>query len=373
MKIFASAFTWLGAHKIIASLLGAAAVAAVVAGGWFGFQEYQRRQSAAFAGERLQAALRPPDPAVLARLVNFRVISKEITDAAIAAFPFLHEGSDRERSISHALQAGLLKKLLEDDKTGSQFPEDESKLAQLQKPVELLPPDFAAQLADNMTVTQTGPNTATLTARVNNPQFGRDFILNFAMKRGPDGWLVTSMLNASELAKQTREAMLERYAGLRAVYEEKNAATQKEMNTQMPLEKCTADAGTLSDGRTFLLIVHATARNKGNLQVNNVNMDTTIRGRSGNVIIHRFLNAAKPVGPGQEFDHRWTFDLDINTPVAQALLHDGPLQCAATWQTLTLNNGKVLHMAQVPNPDSPCEKEGHNHPADFCSLPLFLR
>lgn len=193
------------------------------------------------------------------------------------------------------------------------------------------------------------------------------------MEKGPQGWIIKHLENADALARQLREALLRHYAALREVYLAKNEETAKEMNDAIDLQGCTADAGMLSDGKTFVLIVRALAQNKGKMQVNNVNLDTTITGKSGHVLLRRFLNNAEPIDPGEKFDHRWHFELDNNPDLARALLQDSPLHCTAKWQTVTLNNGKVLHISEVPNPEAACAKPNHNHPAAFCDLPVFQR
>lgn len=373
MSLSSSLGDWFSAHKKLGVIVIVLLVAAIGAGGFFGIQEYQRRQSSAYALEQLQKALTPPDPNALAHLVDFYSLGRDMARGAREAFPFLHEGDDQERSISNGIQKALLKKFMEKEKSGSQFPEDESEAAQLQKPLEILPPNLVTQLITGARVRDSGPGSAVIDARVENKQLKRSFDLQLGMERTEDGWKVRHLLNASALARELRAAMLERHAGLRNVFLAKNAETTKKMNTAIPVQTCTADAGVLSDGRTFIMIVHAVAKNNSNLQINNFNLDTSIYGKGGQVLWRRFLNAAKPVPPGAVFDHRWSFELDATDPLARKLLHAGPLQCRPHWQTLSLSNGQVWHIAEVPNPDQPCDKPGHDHPAGFCMLPSFQK
>ncbi len=363
----------MAAHKLLATLVIMILVAGLCAGGWYGWQQYQYRQSSAYAMEKLKQSLNPPDPARLAHLVDFNSLGRDMGRAGSESFPFFLAGEDQERGINHALQTGLLRKFMEPESKGPMFPEDASEEAKLQKPLELLPRDFISQLLATLTVRDTEPGSALVTAKFDHEQLGKTFTLVMAMQKTPAGWQIRHLVNAQELAEQLRSAMLERHAALRKVFQDKNAATSKAMNNVLPLQSCTANIGTLSDGRTAILIIHALARNKGDVQINNFNLDTVITGRSGQPLVRRYLNAAKPVAPGEDFNHRWSMELESNSPLAMALLHDGPLQCRAAWQTLSLNNGKVLHVVETPNPDRPCNIAGHDHPEGFCINPVFQR
>lgn len=363
----------MAAHKLLATIGAIILLAGLCAGGWYGWQQYQYRQGSAYAMEKLKQALAPPDPVALAQLVDFNSLGRDLAQASAASFPFFMAGQDQERSINHALQAGLLKKLMEPESKGPMFPEDASEQAKLQKPLELLPPDFISQLLATLTMRETEPGNALVSAKIEHPQLGKPFTMVLDMQKTAHGWKIKRLINAPELAKQLRSEMLERHAALRKVFEEKNAATTKAMNNALPLQSCTANAGTLSDGKTTILIIHAIARNKGDIQINNFNLDATITGRSGQPLLHRYLNAAKPVAPGEDFNHRWSMELESASPLARALLHDGPLQCKGAWQTLSLNNGKVLHIVETPNPDRACDKPGHDHPEGFCLAPMFQR
>lgn len=370
MKIFAGISEKIRTHKIISSIAFGLILAGLCCAGWFGWREYQYRQTSVFALEKLKEALNPPNAAALAKMADFTSLGEDMARAARTNFPFFMAGPDQERKISHNIQAALLKRFLEPEK-GSMFAEDDSPEVKLQKPLSLFPPDFISQLLSSLAVRDTGDGTALLTAAIKHPQLDHTFTLAMEMRKAAQGWKITHLANANALGGELREAMLGRHAALRNVFVDKNAQLTKAMNQILPVQSCSADAGTLSDGKTTILMVHAIARNRGDTQINNFNLDTTIRGRSGQVLLRRFLNAAKPVGPGEDFDHRWSFELESGSALAQALLRDGPLQCQASWQTLSLNNGKVLHMAEIPNPDRKCAIEGHDHPDGFCQNPVF--
>lgn len=370
MKIFSSLGDWAAAHKKTATLLSIAVIAGICAGGFYGLQQCQYRQSSAYALERLKKCLQDQNTHELALLVDFKSISEDAVRAAKKSFPFLKEKNDPERFISHGIQKALLQKFMEKEHK-PQFPEDESETAQLKKPLALLPGDFVSQILKNASVRDIAPDSAELNIKIENPQLREPAQLVLTMERGGQGWIVRHLANADEAAARLRHALLARYAALRNVYLDKNAATTKEMNSLIPIQGCTADAGMLSDRKTFILVVRTVAQNKSNIQINNMNLDTVITGKSGKVLLKRFLNDAQPIEPGERYDHRWSVELDSGSREAQELLNDGPLQCRTRWQTLALNNGKILHIDEIPNSNAACLKPGHDHPASFCEIPLF--
>lgn len=373
MKFLSGLWAKISAHKLISVIVGVLLIAGLAAGGWYGWKQYQYRQTSQYALEALKKSLLPADPASLAHLVDFNAVGKDLAKAVREEFPFYLAGNDQEREINHTLQKALLKRFMEPDSNGPMFPEDASDQAKLQKQLVMFPPDFIGQLLATLSVRDTEPNGALVSAKIDHPQLDKSYTLVMSMEKTPHGWQIKRLVNARELAAQVKSAMLERHSALRKVFEDKNAATLKVMNAALPLQSCTANAGTLSDGKTTLLVIHALARNNCDVQVNNFNLDTTIRGRSGQVLLRRYLNTAKPVGPGEDFNHRWSMELESSSPLARSLLSDGPLQCSAVWQTLSLNNGKVLHIVETPNPDRPCSEPGHDHPDGFCKNAIFQR
>lgn len=338
---------------------------------WYGFKEYRYRQTSNYALEQIKKALTPPDPKALANMVDFNAISQELAQAIKKNFPFYMEGPDQERNIRNRLQTALLKHFLnKDDAKAVPLPESEEE--RLALPVKILPADFVPQLSGSMGLVEKGEDTAHIGAKIENPLLKKTFPLIFSMRKTRDGWKVSHLANAEELISQVKTALLDRHAKLRGVYEGKNDKTMKRMEQLLPILSCSADAGLLSDGKTLLMVVQLIARNRGNIQINNFNVDASISGRGGREITQRFLNVAKPVAPGEDFNHRWNFELEADSQLGRAILAGRPLQCRASWQTLGLNNAEVLHILEVPNPDRECRVDGHNHPEGFCTTPLFV-
>lgn len=362
---------WVAAHKKLAILAGVILLAALVAGGIFGFREYQYRQSANYAFEQLREALNPPKPDQLARLVDFNAIGNELARAIKKSFPFYLAGKDQERNIRNRLQNALLRSFMQKDEKKAALPDLDDQQALLQVPLEIMPADFVSQLRESLVLREAGERSAILMAKIDQPLLGRSFTPVLGLDKTASGWKVDKVLNADELLAQLREAMLQRHVKLRNVYEHKNMLTSKRMDSLLPVQSCSVHAGLLSDGKTLVMTVQVIGRNKGNVQINNFNVDASIMGKNGKLVAQRFLNVAKPVAPGEDFNHRWNFELESDSPLARAIMQNQPLQCAAKWQTLGLNNSEVLHILEVPNPDAQCSISGHNHPDGFCLTPVF--
>ena len=357
------------AHKAVSALILVALLCGAGYASYLGWQQYLYRQTAAYALENIKAALSPPDPAKLAKYVDFRQTSADLAREIARVFPFFKAGADQERNIGHLLQTSFLNRVSAKNDKVEPWPTEEEAL--LKKDLELLPPDFIDQLVASLKTRQDGENSAFLSAKIENPMLGQAFPLIFNMERSSQGWKITRLANAAELARDLREAMLKRHARYRALFANKNAATLKVMNELLPVQSCSVDAGLLSDRKTLLMVVRAIARNRGDVQINNFNLDATLRGKNGTIVMRRFLNAAKPVAPGEDFDHRWNFELEANSPEGRAILSNLPLRCSASWQTLSLNNGRVLHITEEPFADAACAIAGHNHPEGFCLTPVF--
>lgn len=358
-------------HKILFSIGIGVLLAAACVGGYYGWGWYQHRQSAAYAMEKLQRALNPPDVETLAHMVDFRAISHDLAQILASVFPFYHAGPDQERLIRHRLQQALLQRLSDKDKQPAYVAEGNEE-KDLQKPLLILPGNFLEQLVANMSLRETGPDSALLTSKIENPQLEHAIAPVFRMHKTQDGWVVGKLINASEIVAVLRQDLLKRHARLREVFKAKNENTRKKMDQLLPILSCSADGGLLSDGKTFILMIHVIARNRGDIQANNYSLDVSISGKNGKTIERRFLNAAKPVAPGEDFNHRWSFELESQSSLAQALMSEIPLQCKASWQTLGLSNAQVWHIEEVPNPDRACRIKGHDHPEGFCVIPVFL-
>lgn len=372
MELLDKIKTWAVSHKIYALAGVVILLVAVAAGGYFAWQQYQFRQSGQYAFEKIRGALNPPQPDQLAHLVDFNAICHEYAVAIARNFPFLMAGPDQTRNIVHALQKAMLAKFIGKDNSNKQFKNEETEEQKLQRTVEILPSDFVTQIYDKLRLQALTPDSALLSVKIDNADLGAPLTLVFNMQKTARGWIVNRAANAGEIVNQVKEALLARHTRLRDIFLEKNSATLKQMNALIPVQSCTADAGLISDGKILLMVVHIIARNVGKIQINNFNLDTIIKGKDGNVIARRLLNTAKPVAPGEDFSHRWNFELDSQSELAQNIMSGIPLQCQASWQTLGLGDSRVLHIVEVPNPDRACLIEGHDHPEGFCLSPVFL-
>ena len=361
--------SWIKNHKKLAMGAVALLCAAIIAGGIFAYREYQYRQSANYAYEQLKLALVPGQPDRLAKLINFNAISREMAQAIEKTFPFYMEGKDQQRNIRNKIQNVLLQRFMQKEEKKASLPDEPQE--RLHLPLQILPDNFISQLSQNLVLREAGNNAAVIVAKLDQPLLERSFTLVFGMDKTVNGWQVDRFLNVQEVLAQMREAMLQRHVKLRNVYEHKNSLTSKRMNEMLPVQSCVVNAGLLSDGKTLLMTVQVIGRNQGNIQINNFNVDTSIMGRNNKLVAQRFLNVAKPVAPGEDFNHRWNFELEANSQLGRAIIQNQPLHCTAKWQTLGLNSSEVLHILEVPNPDTQCAISGHNHPDGFCQTPVF--
>lgn len=362
--------SWIKSHRLISGIGLAGLIILLCAASWYGWTQYQYRQTSQYAFEKLKQTLNPPQAAELSKIVDFNALSHDLVQATIKNFPFFMAGPDQERNISHTLQTALLREFLANEKAAP-ISADESEEKALKKPVRILPPDFIAQLLQTATLRQTDDNSALISTKITNPQLGKPFTLIFGLRHGQDGWKLRSFANAQEVITQLNQALLARHNRLREVFNEKNEVTAKKMNELLPIQSCSANAGLLSDGKTLIMTVQVIARNRGSVQVNNFSLDTEIIGKDHQPITRRFLNVAKPVAPGEDFNHSWSFELDSQSDLAQNIMSGIPISCKANWQTLGLNNHQVWHIEEVPNPDRQCSLDGHDHPEGFCLLPIF--
>lgn len=358
-------------RKHVIALTVALLAAALAVGGWYGWRYYQYRQSLDFAYARFQDALQPPSPEKLALLVDFNTLSGELAQALAKAFPFFKQGPDQIRDLKNTIQTGLLKKLLskEDPKASGEAETDPQKL--LQQPLSLFPADFLQQFLSGLGMQQAQGNTALVSTSIRHPLLNRTFPVILRMEKGPEGWMIRNLLNADELVEQFREALLTRIAARRDVFKARNNNIRRRMDATLPLQSCSASAGLLSDGKTLLLVAHVLARNTSAVTVKNIDLEALFTGPDGKMLLHRFLNAAVPVAPGEDLDQRWTIELDGQSPLGQSVLAAKEISCAARWKTMTLSSGEVLHIADIPAAMKECDNPGHKHPVGLCLSPIF--
>lgn len=371
MAIFDKLNNFVKAHKLIATLLFVIILAALGAGGYFGWQQYLYRQSAAYAFENLKAALNPPNQVELAKKVDFNTIGKELAKAVADNFKFYSQGPNQERNISAKVQTALLNSILHPQNPSGAFGKDLTEEELLRQDLEILPKDFIEQFANNLKLVESSENSAAISSKIENPHLKQPITIILGMRKIHGDWVVKNFLNVNEVVAQVKQDMLIRHARIREVVIEKNDAVYKKMDALLPVLSCQVDAGLLSNGKILLMAVRVLARNRGGISVNNCTSDIVIKGRNGEEIEQRFLNAANHVNPGEDFDYRWNFELDSQSPLAQRLLQGYPLSCAAKWRTLGLGNAQVWHIQDVPNPDRICSVEGHDHPEGFCMIPIF--
>lgn len=359
------------AHKLLAIVAVLLLSGALAAGGYYGWRTWQFRQSSEYAVLRLKEALSPPNTEELAKRVDFRALFTDLSHAVRQAFPFYKAGPDQEHVLSQQLQTALLRRLREKDATPSAKADEPDAAAKLRQPLVLFPPDFLAQLPGGLTLVETNGDTARIRTEIKHPQLDVTLPLEFELRHGPDGWIVRHITNAEAVVGTLRTALLTRQQARVDIVVRKNEATLKRMESILPIQTCEAEAGLLSDGSTLLLMVLMRGQNQGGIQVNNMDLDTSIYSGDGAPVLERHLNAAEPVYPGTEFSHRWSIELDAQSPEGERILAAGPLTCRPTWRSMGLASAEVLHITETADLSQNCEIPEHHHPVGFCALPIF--
>lgn len=372
MKLFSSIGSLFHNH-IKKIFLGIILITLCVAG-FYGWKHYQYRQSVEFAFASIKTALNPPNVNELAKLVDFNSITEDLAQSLAKTFPFYKEGDDQIREIKHVLQAALLKRFLtkeEGEKEETPVEEVKNFEKYLNQPFNILPADFLTQLASTLTIKHIDKNIYLITSHIKHPNLKREFPIMLHLEKIQDTWMVKGLANADNIVKELEGAIMDRLKTVHSLIIKKNENSKKRMDSTLVIQSCEANAGMLSDNKTYVLVVHVLARNQSDLTVKNINIDTSITNSSGEILLHRYLNLATSINPGDDLNHRWTIELDGQSEESQKLMNADKLQCATSWRTMTLSNSSVLHISDLPNSLEPCQKENHQHQKGFCISPIF--
>ncbi|WP_374282644.1 translation initiation factor IF-2 [Desulfovibrio sp.] len=330
-------------HTFVLAAILLVILAAV--GGYSGWRHYQFRQTAEFAFSQLKDALRPVKPADLAVRVDFAAITKPLVKAVVQHYPALKQGPNQTRDLSDMIQIGLLKQARIKEEPAK---EETDEVARLKTPLYLLPPTFYTQLAETLTLQNPTDTTALIAAKVRHPVLNKEFSILLRMDKTPEGWRVDDFVNAEDIVRQFREYQMERMVAQRQIILDKNANIKKRMEDILPIRSCTASAGLISDGKTLLVVVNVKSKNNSSVMVSNMDLFTKIYAPDGTELLQRYLNAVQPTASGEDFERNWTIELDGESALGKAILSARKLTCDASWKTLGMANGEVLHFAVAP-------------------------
>lgn len=318
-------------------------------GAYLGWRYYQYRQSGAFAFSTFSSALQPPKAEQLAKLVDFNTLSEHLARAIARNYAFLRQGPNQLRDLKDMIQMQLLQRVMTKEEPVTEK-RDAQKL--LQMPLAVLPDDFLTQFVKNLTVRDlrddSGGHAVMLGTKVEHPMLNRSFPVVLQMENNSGDWIIRDIANADELVGQFREAQLQRMAARRDELLYKRKETVKRMNGTLPLQSCSAGAEKLSDDKTLLLVANVLGRNVASLTVNNTNLEAVFNAENGEELLRRYLNSSRPVKPGEDYVHHWTIEFDLTDPLAQRILNAGQIVCSASWRSMGLSNGEVLHAQDPP-------------------------
>jgi hypothetical protein len=346
-KIFSGLLPFL--RRRLAALAFLSLFAMLVLGGYLGWRYYQYRQSGVFAFNSFSSALQPPKAEQLAKLVDFNRLSENLAQAIARNYTFLKQGPNQLRDLKDMIQMQLLQRVMTREEPVTEK-RDAQKL--LQMPLVVLPDDFLAQFTKNLAVQtlrdDSGDRAVMLGTKVEHPMLNQTFPVVLRMENNGGGWIIRDVVNADELVGRFREAQLKRMAARRDELLHKRREASKRMNGIMPLQFCSAGLERLSDGKTFLLVVNVLGRNVSSLTVNNTNLEAVFSAEGGEELLRRYLNNAQPVRPGEDYVRHWTIEFDLRDPLAQHVLNAGQILCSASWRSMGLANGEVLHAPDPP-------------------------
>ena len=330
-------------HTFVLAAILLAILAAV--GGYSGWRHYQYRQTAEFAFSKIKGALHPANPAELARYVDFGAVTKSLVKAVVQHYPALRQGPNQLRELGDMVQIGLLKQARAKEEPAK---EETDEIARLKTPLYVLPPTFYTQLWESLSLHNPTETSAFIAAKVRNPVLNREFSFLLRMDKTPDGWRVDDFVNADAVVRQFREYQMERMIAQRKIILDKNANIKKRMEEILPIQSCTVSAGLISDGQTLLVVVTVKGKNNGTAMIGSVDLSAQICAPNGTELMHRFLNAIQPTAAGETFERSWTIELDGESELGKALLSARKLSCEASWKTLSLGSGEVLHFTVAP-------------------------
>ena len=337
----------------------------------FLFINYTRyKLSSEFAFKQLQTAIASSNASDLAHSVNVRALADHLAHETARTFPFFHAGPTQIRDISSLFQGEFLRVLkTKPDSSPDALITDPVELNA--KPVYILPPDIIPQLIQNLVMTPKDDETALIETSFDHPLLKEKFPILLSLKSTKDGWIVQDILNAHEIVSQFREIFEKRIRDIRDRAIKKSTDVIKEMAQTLEIQSCTANIGLLSDQKTALCVVEIKAHNKTKLTVKNVNAEVDILNRSKQGVLTRRLNSTQQTPPNGDFSHRWIIELEGRSHEGQKMLKGAPLNCTASWRTLTLSNSRVLHTDEIPRPLANCIEHTDPHIEGLCKLGIF--
>lgn len=314
-------------------------------GGYSGWRHYQYRQTAEFAFSQIKDALHPAKPADLALRVDFGAITKQLVQAVAQQYPNLKKGPNQTRELSDMIQVGLLKQARVKEEPAK---EETDEVARLKTALYVLPPTFYTQLGATLTLQNPTETTAFIAAKVRHPVLNKEFSLLLRMDKTTEGWRVDDFVNAEEVVRQFREYQVERMVAQRQIILDKNANIKKRMEETLPIKSCTVSAGLISDGKTLLVVINVQGKNNGTVMISNMDLSAKICRADGTELLHRFLNVVQPTVAGENFERNWTIEMEGDSALGKAIQSARKLTCEASWKTLGLANGEVLHFSVAP-------------------------
>ena len=301
---------------------------------------YRYRTGPEYAFKNLRAALNEGDKAVLATMVDFRVLAEDLVLAVQAAYPQAVADAARQAELQDEAQRMVLKALAV-GKDAKPKPES-APPRKLFESVPPVPEDVIAQFAAGMKLEKT-TGKAQILSGFTHDGLQTEFSLRLLMERRQSGWLVTRLLNAQEVFRLYKGAMDAIQAGDEAKLAEKNEKIMAKMRAHFHAPQCVASVALMSSQQEAMLIVKVTANNTEATALHSVNLWCDVRAGNATPVYGRQLNVVQRVDRGGAFANTWTVLLEADSEDAVRLLQAGPLSCTVEPRVMSVGLGEMLY------------------------------
>lgn len=330
-------------------VLGISLIVVLLAvGGAYGWKTYKHRQSPEFTLQNLNKALLTNNKEELSKLVDFRSLATNLATNIYAQRPQTPMAGTRDQSVvllSDDIQRMLLAALdtPKDDKAPPPVPAE--------TPLAPLPADFSAQFNGKLTLQSKKEGAAFAMVNIRYARVEKDFPLMLLIEDKADGWRVTRLANAEELAKLFVQAEQHLQNQRDQALSEKNAQQLDRMTAQLEVRSCSAAIQQLSDKKTVLLTAQFVALNKGPHTIHNMNLVANFTAKSTPELrVERRINIAVRMPPGEHITHTYNTELQLDKTEDAALAAAGALECTLSPNAMALSSGEVLYLRVKPTP-----------------------
>lgn len=348
---------------------GAILGALLVLGG-IGFALYKNAEARTldYAVARLNEAIAQRDERALAKFVDFRKFSQDFVRAASPWMPDPPTTDEAFGERVDAIQWALLEHLRQPPVKESAKEEEAKKAAEANppeprfdqlRPPALWPEMFFEQLtAHPWRVQAKEGNLAVVGTEIEHAGWGGVLPLRLVLERQDDGWRVTRLGNAGELAQTYAEALQSFRDRRVALFHAENASIRERMNAYCYILGIEAKVANVKPDGTSLLLIRAEGVNIGKGPMLNAGLVCTITDAWGSEVARLPLNVTRQVQPGDSFVQQWNVEVSPPPEILARLSRNSKLVCKWSLTAVTLGVGRFI----FPKPEADLMKAIHDFP-----------